>query len=60
MLEPNFDSGPTTVRIHRCGYSSPCLARGCVRLATFPGVAIFYAVLSFNLFGYGFLRRRSQ
>jgi ABC-type dipeptide/oligopeptide/nickel transport system permease subunit len=29
-------------------------------LATFPGLAIFWAVLSFNLFGYGFLRRRSQ
>ena len=29
-------------------------------LATFPGLAIFYAVLSFNLLGYGFLRRRSQ
>jgi peptide/nickel transport system permease protein len=28
-------------------------------LATFPGLAIFYAVLSFNLLGYGFLRRRS-
>ncbi len=29
-------------------------------LATFPGLAIFWAVLSFNLLGYGFLRRRSQ
>ena len=29
-------------------------------LATFPGLAIFYAVLGFNLLGYGFLRRRSQ
>ncbi len=28
-------------------------------LATFPGLAIFYAVLGFNLLGYGFLRRRS-
>ena len=29
-------------------------------LATFPGLAIFYAVLGFNLLGYGFLRRRTQ
>jgi peptide/nickel transport system permease protein len=29
-------------------------------LATFPGLAIFYAVLGFNLLGYGFLRRRAQ
>ncbi|MDO8434929.1 MAG: ABC transporter permease [Candidatus Binatus sp.] len=29
-------------------------------LATFPGLAIFYAVLGFNLLGYGFLRRRSR
>jgi peptide/nickel transport system permease protein len=29
-------------------------------LATFPGLAIFYAVLGFNLLGYGVLRRRSQ
>jgi peptide/nickel transport system permease protein len=28
-------------------------------LAAFPGLAIFYAVLAFNLFGYGFLRRRA-
>ncbi len=28
-------------------------------LATFPGLAIFYAVLAFNLLGYGVLRRRS-
>jgi peptide/nickel transport system permease protein len=28
-------------------------------LATFPGLAIFYAVLSFNLLGYGYLRRRT-
>jgi peptide/nickel transport system permease protein len=27
-------------------------------LAIFPGLAIFYAVLAFNLLGYGFLRRR--
>jgi peptide/nickel transport system permease protein len=27
-------------------------------LAIFPGVAIFYAVLGFNLLGYGYLRRR--
>ncbi len=27
-------------------------------LALFPGLAIFYAVLGFNLLGYGFLRRR--
>jgi len=29
-------------------------------LATFPGLAIFYAVLGFNLLGYGFLKRRSS
>ena len=29
-------------------------------LATFPGLAIFYAVLGFNLFGYGILRRRER
>jgi len=29
-------------------------------LATFPGLAIFYAVLGFNLLGYGFLGRRAQ
>ena len=29
-------------------------------LATFPGLAIFYAVLSFNLLGYGYLRRRGR
>ena len=29
-------------------------------LATFPGLAIFYAVLAFNLFGYGYLRRRAR
>ena len=27
-------------------------------LAAFPGIAIFYAVLGFNLLGYGYLRRR--
>jgi peptide/nickel transport system permease protein len=27
-------------------------------LAVFPGLAIFYAVLGFNLLGYGYLRRR--
>jgi peptide/nickel transport system permease protein len=27
-------------------------------LAVFPGMAIFYAVLGFNLLGYGYLRRR--
>ena len=27
-------------------------------LAAFPGLAIFYAVLAFNLLGYGVLRRR--
>jgi peptide/nickel transport system permease protein len=26
-------------------------------LALFPGLAIFYAVLGFNLLGYGYLRR---
>jgi peptide/nickel transport system permease protein len=29
-------------------------------LAAFPGLAIFYAVLSFNLLGYGYLRRRGR
>jgi len=29
-------------------------------LATFPGFAIFYAVLGFNLLGYGVLRRRAR
>jgi peptide/nickel transport system permease protein len=29
-------------------------------LAAFPGFAIFYAVLGFNLLGYGFLRRRAR
>ena len=29
-------------------------------LAIFPGLAIFYAVLGFNLLGYGFLRRRAR
>jgi peptide/nickel transport system permease protein len=29
-------------------------------LATFPGLAIFYAVLGFNLLGYGVLRRRAR
>jgi peptide/nickel transport system permease protein len=28
-------------------------------LAIFPGMAIFYAVLAFNLLGYGYLRRRA-
>ena len=29
-------------------------------LALFPGLAIFYAVLAFNLLGYGYLRRRGR
>jgi peptide/nickel transport system permease protein len=29
-------------------------------LAAFPGLAIFYAVLGFNLLGYGYLRRRGR
>src|SRR5690242_10714518 len=29
-------------------------------LAVFPGIAIFYAVLAFNLLGYGYLRRRGR
>ncbi|MGA2412138.1 MAG: ABC transporter permease [Candidatus Binataceae bacterium] len=29
-------------------------------LATFPGLAILYAVLGFNLLGYGYLRRRGR
>jgi hypothetical protein len=34
MLQPDFDPEPTTVRIHRCGYVSPCKARGCPKRAT--------------------------
>jgi len=34
MLQPNFDPAPTAVRIHRCGYVSPCKARGCRERAT--------------------------
>jgi hypothetical protein len=34
MLQPNFDPMPTAVRIHRCGYVSPCKARGCPKRAT--------------------------
>jgi hypothetical protein len=34
MLQPNFDPAPTEVRIHRCGYVSPCKARGCLARAT--------------------------
>jgi hypothetical protein len=34
MLQPDFDPAPTTVRIHRCGYVSPCKARGCPKPAT--------------------------
>ena len=34
MLQPDFDPAPTTVRIHRCGYVSPCKARGCLKRAT--------------------------
>ncbi len=34
MLQTNFDPAPTTVRIHRCGYVSPCRARGCLKRAT--------------------------
>lgn len=30
------------------------------RLAIFPGLAILYAVLGFNLLGYGYLRRRGR
>jgi peptide/nickel transport system permease protein len=29
-------------------------------LAAFPGLAIFYAVMAFNLLGYGFLRRQGR
>jgi peptide/nickel transport system permease protein len=29
-------------------------------LAAFPGLAIFYAVLAFNLLGYGYLRRHAR
>ncbi|MBV8770987.1 MAG: ABC transporter permease [Deltaproteobacteria bacterium] len=29
-------------------------------LAVFPGIAIFYSVLAFNLLGYGYLRRRGR
>jgi hypothetical protein len=34
MLEPDFDPAPTAVRIYRCGYASPCRARGCPKRAT--------------------------
>jgi hypothetical protein len=34
MLQPNFDPKPTTVRIHRCKYVSPCKARSCLKRAT--------------------------
>ncbi len=34
MLQPDFDPAPTEVRIHRCGYVSPCKARGCPKRAT--------------------------
>src|ERR1039458_7440830 len=34
MLQPDFDPEPTTVRIPRCAYVSPCRARGCLKRAT--------------------------
>jgi hypothetical protein len=34
VLQPDFDPAPTAVRIHRCGYVSPCRARGCLKRAT--------------------------
>src|ERR1019366_3087435 len=34
MLQPNFDPTPTEVRIHGCGYVSPCRARHCLKRAT--------------------------
>ncbi len=34
MLQPDSDPEPTTVRIHRCGYVSPCRAHGCLKRAT--------------------------
>lgn len=34
MLQPDFDPAPTTVRIHRCGYVSPCRAHRCLKRAT--------------------------
>jgi hypothetical protein len=34
MLSPDFDPQPTAVRIYRCGYISPCKARGCLKHAT--------------------------
>ena len=34
MLQPDFDPAPTTVRIHRCKYVSPCRARRCLKRAT--------------------------
>jgi hypothetical protein len=33
MLQPDFDSEPTEVRIHRCGYVAQCKARGCLERA---------------------------
>jgi len=34
MLQPDFDSSPTTVRIHRCKYVSRCKARRCLKRAS--------------------------
>src|ERR1019366_1584643 len=32
--KPDFNPAPTAVRIHRCGYVSPCRARHCPKRAT--------------------------
>jgi len=34
MLQPDFDSAPTTLRIYLCGYVSKCKKRGCLSPAT--------------------------
>jgi hypothetical protein len=34
MLQPDFDTAPTTLRIHRCKYVSQCKARSCLKRAT--------------------------
>ena len=35
MLQPDFNSEPVVVRVHRCGYISKCKARSCLKRATF-------------------------
>jgi hypothetical protein len=57
MLQPNFDPMPTAVRIHRCGYVSPCKARGCPKRATLIAEKVDTAgrhVLTARIFGESF------